>query len=428
MTISSALNAGVAGLNVHSSRLATISDNIANSATDGYKRSDVDFSSLVVGQQPSLYTAGGVRAQAYKDVLSSGSLVSTGNSTDLAITGGGMIPVTDFTGVDAPPASRKFMMVPTGSFLPDENGFLTTRSGLFLMGWPTDSSGDASNPSRTSVEALEPVNINSGRFSAEPTQNISLGLNIPAEGVSPTEPYVLPIEYFDNLGVSQQLELTFTPTGTANEWDVSIIDAATSPTVPVGEFTMAFNATTNGGSIATVTDGPGAAYSNTTGNVEFTVAGGATISAFIGIPDEITNGITQLGSNFVPYQVEKDGSTVGDLQSVEVTEGGIVEAIYSTGARRALYQIPAADVPNANGLNAINNQAFTTSSTSGDIYLWDAGTGPTGGYSSFALMESNTNIAGELTALIETQRAYSSNAKVIQTVDEMLQETTNIKR
>jgi len=83
MTISSALNAGVAGLNVHSSRLATISDNIANSATDGYKRSDVDFSSLVVGQQPSLYTAGGVRAQAYKDVLSSGSLVSTGNSTDL---------------------------------------------------------------------------------------------------------------------------------------------------------------------------------------------------------------------------------------------------------------------------------------------------------------------------------------------------------
>ncbi len=34
----------------------------------------------------------------------------------------------------------------------------------------------------------------------------------------------------------------------------------------------------------------------------------------------------------------------------------------------------------------------------------------------------------ELTNLIQTQRAYSSNAKVIQTVDEMLQETTNIKR
>ncbi|WP_281859050.1 flagellar basal body rod C-terminal domain-containing protein, partial [Litoreibacter halocynthiae] len=42
--------------------------------------------------------------------------------------------------------------------------------------------------------------------------------------------------------------------------------------------------------------------------------------------------------------------------------------------------------------------------------------------------ESTTDVAGELTALIQTQRAYSSNAKVIQTVDEMLQETTNIKR
>jgi flagellar hook protein FlgE len=46
----------------------------------------------------------------------------------------------------------------------------------------------------------------------------------------------------------------------------------------------------------------------------------------------------------------------------------------------------------------------------------------------YARAESATDVAGELTARIQTQRAYSSNAKVIQTVDEMLQETTNIKR
>ena len=34
--------------------------------------------------------------------------------------------------------------------------------------------------------------------------------------------------------------------------------------------------------------------------------------------------------------------------------------------------------------------------------------------------ESATDVASELTDLIQTQRAYSSNAKVIQTVDEML--------
>jgi len=46
----------------------------------------------------------------------------------------------------------------------------------------------------------------------------------------------------------------------------------------------------------------------------------------------------------------------------------------------------------------------------------------------FAREGSTTDVAAELTQLIQTQRAYSSNAKVIQTVDEMLQETTNIKR
>ena len=59
---------------------------------------------------------------------------------------------------------------------------------------------------------------------------------------------------------------------------------------------------------------------------------------------------------------------------------------------------------------------------------WDAGDGPTGAIVGYAREGSTTDVAAELTDLIQTQRAYSSNAKVIQTVDEMLQETTNIKR
>ena len=62
------------------------------------------------------------------------------------------------------------------------------------------------------------------------------------------------------------------------------------------------------------------------------------------------------------------------------------------------------------------------------MFLWDAGDGPTGDLLGFTREESATDIANELTNMIQTQRAYSSNAKVIQTVDEMLQETTNIKR
>ena len=48
MGISSSMNAGVSGLNANANKLATISDNIANSQTYGYKRADIDFSSMTI--------------------------------------------------------------------------------------------------------------------------------------------------------------------------------------------------------------------------------------------------------------------------------------------------------------------------------------------------------------------------------------------
>ena len=90
--------------------------------------------------------------------------------------------------------------------------------------------------------------------------------------------------------------------------------------------------------------------------------------------------------------------------------------------------MPLVDVPNTNGLISQDNQSYQVSQESGSFFLWDASDGPVGEVVGFALEESATDIAAELTDLIVTQRAYSSNAKVIQTVDEMLQETTNIKR
>ncbi len=119
---------------------------------------------------------------------------------------------------------------------------------------------------------------------------------------------------------------------------------------------------------------------------------------------------------------------MGNLTGVEIDENGFVHALYDSGFTRTIYQIPLADVPNPNGLEALSNQVYQVSSDSGAFFLWDAGDGPTGEVVGYAREESATDVAAELTQLIQTQRAYSSNAKIIQTVDEMLQETTNIKR
>ena len=64
MGISSSMNAGVSGLNANANKLATISDNIANSQTYGYKRADTDFASMTISESARSYTAGGVRTSS----------------------------------------------------------------------------------------------------------------------------------------------------------------------------------------------------------------------------------------------------------------------------------------------------------------------------------------------------------------------------
>ena len=434
MSISSSLNAGVAGLNANATRLSTISDNIANSATNGYKRSEVDFSSLVINQQSSAYTAGGVQVDTFKDVTATGSLVSTGNATDIAVSGRGLFPVTDSAGVNSPASQRSLLLSPTGSFSADENGNLRTQSGLFLLGWPADQQGDVGSVSRNSGTNLEPINIATSQFVASPTTEVSLGINLPADATSstsPTDTYSLPVEYFDNLGRANTLTFNFEPvipgTGSSNQWRVQAFDNAGDPSAVIGSLDLSFDDTSGtGGQISAATAADGATYDPATGRVSIVLEHGP-VEVFIGRPGE-PGGITQLSAPFSPTAVTKDGAPIGDLQSVEVNEEGFLQAIYDTGFRRNLYQIPVGDVPNLNGLTARDSQAFSVSASSGDLYLWDAGTGPVGGLSGFSLQESTTDIATELTDLIETQRAYSSNATLVQTVDEMLQETTNLKR
>jgi flagellar hook protein FlgE len=182
----------------------------------------------------------------------------------------------------------------------------------------------------------------------------------------------------------------------------------------------------NGGTLSNVTVVSGGAYDPSNGVIDLNVAGGP-LSIMIGKQGD-PNGLTQLSDSFAPTTITKDGSPVGNLTVVEVDEDGHLNATYDTGFTRRLYQIPLVDVPNLNGLKALNNQTYQVSPTSGSFFLWDAGDGPTGPVVGYSREGSTTDVAGELTNLIQTQRAYSSNAKVIQTVDEMLQETTNIKR
>jgi len=443
MSISSSLNAGVAGLSANATKLSTISDNIANSGTYGYKRATADFESFVVNDTrgAGTYSAGGVRASTSRLIEERGALVSTSNALDLAVGGRGMLPVTQAVALDNQSGDLPMMMTTTGSFRTDAEGVLRTESGLVLLGWPASADGTIPTFPRDTMSGLEPVVINSNQTAGDPTTQMNLGVNLPAtetEAGAGGTPLPLSVEYFGNLGTSETLDVTFTPTipgsGSSNTWTMVISDSATITdplglgTGVVGEYTLVFDDTRgNGGTLASVTPTGGSPlYDATTGRLTLAVDGGPLDLTIGRVGDP--NGLTQLSDNFAPTSITKDGSPVGNLTAVEVDENGFITATYDTGFTRTIYQIPMVDVPNPNGLVAMNNQTYQVSPDSGSFFLWDAGDGPTGAVVGYAREGSTTDVAGELTALIQTQRAYSSNAKVIQTVDEMLQETTNIKR
>ena len=435
MTISSSLNAGVAGLQANATRLASISDNIANSSTNGYKRVHTDFHSLVIASRGGRYSAGGVRAVTERLVDQRGSLISTTNATDLAVRGRGFLPVSQATEVQVANGDTSLYLTTTGSFRTDSEGYLRTNTGLVLMGWPALADGSIPSYPRDTADGLEPVQINVNQFTGEPTTRMTLGVNLPAtetDADAVGEVSELSVEYYDNLGTSENINVTFTPTvpasGSSNEWTMTLRDSV-DPTVIIGEYTLTFaDDRVAGGTLLSVvpTGAGGGPYDPATGTLVVNVAGGP-IEIDIGKIGE-SDGITQLSDNFAPISISKDGSPVGNMTSVEVDPNGYVYAYFDTGITRVIYQVPLVDLPNPNGMVALDQQTYQPSVDSGSFFLWDASDGPTGDILSFALEESTTDVAGELTNMIQTQRAYSSNAKVIQTVDEMLQETTNIKR
>ncbi|MCV2887477.1 flagellar hook protein FlgE [Ruegeria aquimaris] len=431
MTISSSLNAGVAALTANASRLATISDNIANSSTFGYKRVETDFHAMVNASGRGTYSAGGVRTTNQRLIDQRGSLVSTGNSTDLAVRGRGMLPVMRSSQLSV--GTQEMMLTTTGSFRANEQGYLVTESGLVLMGWRANADGSIPNLPRDTSDGLEPVQLSVNQLSGSPTTEMVLRMNLPAtatEAGSAGETQPLSVEYFDNLGKSENVQIELIPTvpatGTSNEWTMILRDTGSGGAI-VGEYTLVFDdSRTSGGTLQSVTATTGGAYDPATGSMVINVAGG---------PMEINvgqigaaDGITQLSDTFAPVSITKDGNAVGTMSRVEVDENGYVYAFFDTGVSRRVFQIPLVDMPNPNGLVALDSQTYAPSRDSGTYFLWDAGDGPTGDLVSFAREESTTDVATELTAMIQTQRAYSSSAKVIQTVDEMLQETTNIKR
>ena len=428
MSILGAMYAAVSGLGAQSTKLGAISDNIANTSTTGYKRVEVEFASLVTEQvSKRSYSAGGVAGSVRRRVDSQGLLQGTGSSTDIAINGDGFFVVSDTQNANA--QQDLTALTRAGSFTTDDQGFLRNAAGYYLMGFALNPDGTTvnPNPARDALADVEPVNVAGINFTGAPTTQVTFAGDLPAQlaNGTPGAPISTQIQYFTELGNSGTLTLQWTPSsdGVANHWNLQIFDSNTAGgTTAIYDQIITFNDTgPDAGSPSSI---PGVAG----GNLPLTVNGGLqALDLDMGDVND-ASGITQFAGEYVPTKINKNGALFGVVSSVEVSDDGIITAIFNNGVRRPIYQIPIAVVQNPNGLSARDGTAFLQSRDSGSLYLWDAGMGPAGKTAGNSLERSNVDIAQELTSMIETQRTYSTNAKVIQTSDEMLSELTQLKR
>ncbi len=243
MSLFGALKSGVSGLNAQSAAMSIISDNIANVNTVGYKGNSASFSTLVTKQTSSTrYTSGGVQCRTRAGVDVQGLLSSATQSTDLGISGKGFFVTTQ---TSQPSKDDLWSYTRVGNFSVDNDGYLKNDNGYYLQAWPlkafdgeenaslvkvgdnmymkayTDASGATVYVNDNIIDStnMRPINLNTIGGTAQETQNISFGANLPADApvFDPANPeaggrYSSSVLIYDSLGNSHNAKLTFTKT------------------------------------------------------------------------------------------------------------------------------------------------------------------------------------------------------------------------
>ena len=429
-----ALTTAVSGLSSQSAAFGNISDNVANSQTTGYKRTDTNFEDYLTTSTQTTNDSGFVAATAaYRNDVQ-GTISSSDNATALAISGAGFFQVTQASTntSNAETLGTTLQYTRDGNFTPDKNGYLVNDAGEALNGWLADPKTGIVNQT-----TVQPIKINTASYPPQATGNVDLSANLPATP-SGTTPITSQVNVYDSKGTLHTLDLAWTQNGT-DDWSVAVT-SPDSTTPSVGTAEVQFGATSGNG----VPSGTVGSLTNTTGNVtgsSFSSGGAATLNLGLDFGEGTQNvslnlgtfggssGLTQYaGTSYTLNSVTQDGIAPGAYSGVTTQANGSVVVNYDNGKSQTVAQVPVTTFANADSLQKQDGQAYTATAQSGTAQTKAASTGGAGSLVTQSLEGSNTDIATEFTKLIVAQQAYSANTKVITTANEMLQATIDIKQ
>ena len=437
MSLYSSMNTALSGMSAQSRALGHISDNVANSQTTGFKRTDTNFVSYISESNSETHRPGTVLARPDFTNQVQGTIEQVENPLALAISGQGFFTAALPVGTNQDGTknfdARNFY-TRAGDFNRDREGYMVNGSGYVLQGWPvTDGVVDKTQ--------LTPIQVKEDVFTPTPTQDLSFTGNLAAGG---TTNQSTSIQVIDTLGRSRALQLTFAPSASAtdNTWTLSVTaPAATTPAL--GSIKILFG---KDGAVDQP-DGTLAEFTNPLGTVTGTAAtagspatvtfqadfgqGLQTMTLNLG-SFGVSGGLTQFASTGASglsvNSFEQDGIPLGSFSSVTTQKNGDVRINYDNGQSRVVARVPVTVFKDPDRLDHLDGQAFLRTTESGEARVVEAGEDGAGLLSTRAVERSNVDIATEFSKLILAQRAYSANSKIVTTVDELLQETLNMRR
>ena len=453
MSISGAMNTAVSGLNAESAALASISNNVANSQTVGFKQADTSFVDYLTQTNASTDGSSSVVAKPQYTNDLQGTVAASTNPTSLAISGQGFFPVQRQTGeLNGQPVFNTLQFYTrAGDFTTNINGNLVNSAGYTLDAYPAVTA--ANGTTTIDKTALKPVHIDETPSSPVATTKMAISANLPATPPAGAATFTSTQQVYDPLGNMQDITLTWTQVPAiaavpSNQYTLSITAPGSSTQPNTGPLTVTFGTGSvasggNGapaGSILSITDAsatdpastlPAAAVQAAATPTSATPAtvtlalnygtGAQPIVLNLGT-FQSASGVTQYsGSSYQVAAQSADGTPQGNFSSVSIAATGNVVINYDNGATKTIAQVSLATFASPDSLQSQDGQAYTQSLASGSANVVVAGTDGAGTLTTSAVEGSNVDIATEFTNMIVAQRAYEANAKMITTASSLLQ-------
>ncbi len=408
MSLFSAMMASVSGMQGQANLLSTISDNIANSGTTGYKEADVSFEDMLSETSRTSYSAAGVATNITYQISTAGDPQSATSPTSLAVSGNGFFVVQNGSGAT--------YLTQAGDFSPNIKGNLVNSEGYTLMGYPANGTLPGSvgqlTPITIPTSQRAPTATTSGTFAANlpSTASVDTGTLPSANSATSTYTEKTQITTYDDLGAPVTMDVYFTkvaPVGGNPTWEVDVFNAANAASG--GGFPY------SSGPLATQT----LTFSPTTGDLTagspltFSVPNGGTVNVNM-------SGMTQQAAAFSTSANNMNGNAPSNYSSVSIGTDGTVSEVFADGTTQAIAKIPLGTVQSINSLTPQAGQAYSTNLNSGNIMLGNADAGGFGSIKANELEASNVDLATQLTNMVVAQNAYSANSKAFQTGSDMV--------